>query len=166
MITHAELKLNLVYNPETGIFRWASTGKGRSSSSCGTVTNHGYVSICFKRKRYLAHVLAWFYVYGEWPSKEIDHKNRNTQDNRIDNLRLALHGQNLANAKRRTDNTSGCRGVCWDKQKQKWKVQVSIGPMRRIQKHFVEKQDAIDFYTQTANSLFGQFAPDQSAYQT
>lgn len=41
----------------------------------------------------------------------VDHKNRDPLDNRRENLRLCTQAQNLANAKLRTNNTSGFRGV-------------------------------------------------------
>lgn len=49
-----------------------------------------------------------------------DHKNRNKLDNRKKNLRVANKSLNALNSKIRCDNTSGYRGVQWDKSKNMW----------------------------------------------
>lgn len=157
MLTQAELKAVINYDPETGVFKWKKLGKGRRCSLvAGTVTNKGYIHICIQRKRYLSHVLAWLYTTGEYPTFELDHENRNTIDNRIKNIRRATHSQNLINSKIRTDNASGCPGVCWDRQKLKWKVQITVNN-KRIAKHFVTFERAVEFYKQTAEQAYGQF---------
>jgi hypothetical protein len=63
---------------------------------------------------YLAHRLAWMYVYGRWPAKglDIDHINGNRQDNRIANLREVTRGQNMQNQRRASSrSTTGLLGV-------------------------------------------------------
>ena len=57
---------------------------------------------------------------------EVDHINGNTLDNRRCNLRLATSTQNGCNTRRRSDNTSGYKGVCWDAQQSKWKARVQV----------------------------------------
>lgn len=93
-LTQQRLKKVLDYDSETGIFRWAATL--RTGVAAGSVAGspHGntspngssYITIQVDGVRYLAHRLAWFYVYGVWPNK-VDHKNRIRSNNWIDNLR-------------------------------------------------------------------------------
>jgi hypothetical protein len=47
----------------------------------------GYIQIGLIGNIYSAHRLAWLYIYGEWPTAVIDHKNWVRADNRIANLR-------------------------------------------------------------------------------
>ena len=55
----------------------------------------GYIRIMIDNERISAHRLAWFYVYGTWPSKCIDHINHKKDDNRICNLRNVTQLENL-----------------------------------------------------------------------
>lgn len=69
------------------------------------------MSIKIDLKLYQAHRLAWLYVYGSFPSGEIDHINGIKLDNSIVNLRDVNHSINMKNTKRRKDNKSGYSGV-------------------------------------------------------
>ena len=73
-----------------------------------------------------AHRLAWAWVYGVWPDKDLDHINQNKADNRIANLRLVDPATNAKNRGRQTNNTSGCNGVRWHKATRKWAVTVGV----------------------------------------
>lgn len=164
MLTLAKLKSVLRYEPETGKFTWLVSGKGRNGT-VGTVTNHGYLSITIEGKRYLGHRLAFLYMTGSWPLEETDHIDRNKLNNAWANLRDISHSQNIINTKQRNDNTSGQTGVCWNAQKMKWKVQISVKGGKRIQKNFVAFEDAVAFYKETAETLFPGHVPE-SSYRT
>lgn len=161
-MTQEALKKELLYNPETGKFTWLRSKKGRQMDRVGTINKHGYVVITLDYGRVMAHRLAWLYMTGKWPAEELDHKDRDTSNNRFSNLREANHAANIANSKIREDNTSGHPGICWDSQKMKWKVQISVKGQKRIQKHFVNFDEAVVFYKETAASLFKEFDPQHS----
>jgi hypothetical protein len=55
-----------------------------------------------------AHRLAWLYVTGKEPSKQIDHLNGERDDNRWLNLRDVSHRANLEN--RKNPNAGGSSG--------------------------------------------------------
>lgn len=102
MITQRELKEQLTYYPYTGRFFWNNTRRGvKKGKRAGYVQDtRGYRIIMIDRKPYYAHRLAWLYEYGSFPELEIDHVNRDTDDNRISNLRDVTHSTNLLNSKR------------------------------------------------------------------
>ena len=86
----------------------------------GAVNKDGYLSISIDKKIYRAHRLAWFIHYGSWPSKQIDHINRNPSDNRIVNLRDVSPSENLFNRGFATKNTSRRVGVSYCQRTKKW----------------------------------------------
>jgi hypothetical protein len=97
---HTYLTSVLHYTPETGEFLWnLPRPKIRVGQRAGyKKKNTGYIYIEIDGKSYSAHRLAWFYVTGTFPKKQIDHINRNRSDNRYENLREATNSQNKANS--------------------------------------------------------------------
>src|SRR5260221_9155909 len=74
-------------------------------------------------KQYLAHRVIWFLVNNYW-AEEIDHIDRNRQNNKISNLRDVPHKTNTQNVSKHKDNTSGVKGVSWDKKAKKWHAKI------------------------------------------
>lgn len=58
--------------------------------------------------------------------KDVDHINHITFDNRKSNLRICEHYQNIINSKTYKNNTSGKKGVHWDKSRNKWLVSITV----------------------------------------
>lgn len=141
LLTQERLKQVLDYESETGIFRWKKAHRGtRADRLAGTDHKEGYISINIDYRLYLAHRLAWLYVYGELPASDVDHVNRDRSDNRISNLRLATRKQNMENQGLRSDNTSGHKGVSWDARRKKWLAQIR----HNKQTIFLGRHDCID----------------------
>lgn len=89
-------------------------------------TRKGYVCIGVKSKLYQEHRLIWQMFNGDNMPAMLDHINGNPTDNRIENLRIATHEQNMRNAKKSKNNTSGIKGVSWYKRDKKWQVKLCI----------------------------------------
>lgn len=95
-------------------------------------------------KRRKVHRIIWEMKKGPIPPKtSIDHINGDPWDNRICNLRLATHSQNLRNIKIRSDNKSGVTGVSWSKGDNKWTVRISVDGRARSLGNFDEFDDAV-----------------------
>ena len=127
-MTQDELKALFLYDPETGIFtrkKWRSSNAVMGAAA-GTTHTKGYIAIWIGGRRHMAHRLAWLYVYGEWPTKQIDHINGKKDDNRISNLRLADNAENQQNINTPRTNKSGVKGVFWNRFVNKWHAQIGI----------------------------------------
>lgn len=143
--TADDLRKLLDYDPHTGVItrktRWGSKGPG---SVPGGISPQGYRQIGVYGRTYPAHRLAWLLTYGVWPADDIDHINRNRDDNRITNLRLATRSENLHNTGAQPNNTSGHKGVNWHKRACKWEARICV---HRKQKHlgfYANIEDAIN----------------------
>lgn len=120
--------------------------------------SHGYkVGRIFGRK-YYAHRVVWALHYGGWPTEDIDHINGIKTDNMIENLRLASDSQNLANRGIPSNNTSGYKGVSFDKSRGKWEAYVTIEGKRLHLGRYANAIDAHHAYKLASARLFGQFA--------
>ena len=133
MITQQELKQEVYYDQETGIFTWLKTHKysnKKIGDVCGSLDN-GYIRMCIYKQRHHAHQLAWLYIYGEYRLDAIDHSNGNKTDNRICNLRKASVSENAYNRKMNIKNTSGVKGVTWHKRAKKWQVVITFNKIHK-----------------------------------
>ena len=120
MLTQEKLKELFDYDQETGLFTYkVSRGNKKAGSIAGSLTSDGYIRIQISGKMYLAHVLAFLYVKGYLPNM-VDHKDRIRNNNAWSNLRESTDSQNQRNKKLKSK--SGYTNVCWEKNRQKWRV--------------------------------------------
>ena len=120
-LTHDALTKILEYCPDSGIFTYkVARGSKAAGSEAGYTHKSGYRCIEINGKEYLAHRLAWYYCFLEWPTDNIDHINRDKLDNSLDNLREASQEENMWNRSISKNNTSGFLGV--SPYKNKWRA--------------------------------------------
>lgn len=115
-LTAERLRAVLHYDESTGVFtrRVRTSNRIKVGDVVGTPTE-GYLCGRVENRLYVMHRLAWLYVYGIWPEKNLDHANGDGCDNRISNLREADHGENAENIVAHADNRTGYLGVTWCK---------------------------------------------------
>jgi hypothetical protein len=150
----------LDYDPHTGVFTWKlSAGVKKAGSIAGSSKGGcGYIRISLAKVSYRAHRLAWFYVYGEWPSLHVDHINRNRQDNRISNLRLVTQQQNLQNMSKRLKKACTYKGVTpLTNNKDKFVAQIRYDGKQRKLGIFATPEEAHQAYCVEAQKRFGEF---------
>ena len=156
----AELQHFVSYDPETGVFRRlvSTSSTGRAGDTVGTKHPEGYLAGRINGHQVLLHRVAWFMHYGVDPGeREIDHWNLDKTDNRIANLRVASHPENGWNRPRSSSNTSGHKGVNWDKKAKKWLAAIQVEGKRHHLGRFTDINDAIQAVTDARERLHGEF---------
>ncbi|MBN5205363.1 HNH endonuclease [Serratia marcescens] len=149
----------LNYDKDTGQFTWkANKGKMKSGQPAGSVMRTGYVRIFVDRKPYLAHRLAWAFFNGEHPDGYIDHVNGNRCDNRITNLRIATHQENIWNSECSKSNKTGLKGVHFNARDKKFIAQITVNGKRKCLGSFENKHEAYEAYINEARLSHGRFS--------
>lgn len=131
MIALSRLRELLDYDPLTGIFtRKVRTAQrhqvgDRADFIISSGNQAGYYRVSIDSRRYMAHRLAWFYVYGVWPAEDIDHRDADRGNNRIDNLRDVSNAVNMENVRKpRTGNKCGLLGVVYHAPTDQWRARI------------------------------------------
>ena len=88
----------------------------------------------------------------------VDHINRNPLDNRRINLRTVTRSENGINRAIHKNNTSGYRGVSFDKTSQRWIVHVTKDNKRINVGPFKDKDEAALAYNKAAETHHGEYA--------
>lgn len=158
-ISHEELLRILTYNKEEGLFRWkVNRGSVKAGTIAGGVHKRtGYYRLTVKGKAVMAHRLAWFYVHAVWPD-EIDHKDRKRANNVFENIQEATHQQNVFNRSKRSDNTSGRKGVSFRKSRNKYVATIKVNGKTIHLGVYVSLDDASNAYDEAAIKHFGKHA--------
>lgn len=159
-LTLVQLRSALWYDVDTGVFYRRKRVPGPNSgvgNVAGGLDSNGYVSIMVEGHRHPAHRLAWLYMTGKWPTKDIDHKNRVRHDNRFNNLREASVSDNTRNTIVRRNNKVGLKGVHYDKCASKWKAQIAYGGKKRHLGLFPTAELGAEFYDLASQLLYGEF---------
>lgn len=160
-ISLERLRELLNYNQETGQFTWIAKSKLSSipiGTIAGTQQTGGYRQIRIDGSIYTAHRLAWFSFFGKWPREELDHINGVKTDNRIQNLREATRSQNEANKRTPRNNTTGFKGVSWNKARQCFTASFQYKGKHRHLGCFATAIEAHAKYRDAALEKQGEFA--------
>ena len=164
MLTHSRLLECLDYDSSTGLFTWKwrtdideRVNHRDAYEIAGRTGGDSYVTIGIDYQQYSAHRLAVFYMTGKWPTQVVDHIDGNKSNNAWSNLRVVTPQQNTFNSGVSKNNTSGHKGVCWDKKNQKWLVSIMINRKSKFLGRYTDLQEAIKVRKDAEQNLFGQF---------
>lgn len=142
--TPGQLRQLLRYEAETGKLFWRERGiewfadgghtaahncaawnkKYAGTEALAAISTNGYRYGRVFRMRVAAHRAIWAMAHGEWPAGDLDHINCVKTDNRLENLRVVSHEENMRNVPRRRDNVSGITGVHWQSRRGKWRAEI------------------------------------------
>jgi AP2 domain len=89
---------------------------------------------------------------------QIDHIDQNGLNNTESNLRHSTYSQNQCNRGKQVNNTSGFKGVTWNKRLKKWVAQIGIDGSKKHIGVYGQLIEAAIAWNKTAIELHGEFA--------
>jgi hypothetical protein len=87
----------------------------------------------------------------------VDHISGNTLDNRRENLRICTQAENNRNLPKPKTNTSGYKGVYWNKEVQKWQSYIQINKKKKRLGSFKTPEEAYQAYCEASQKCHGEF---------
>jgi hypothetical protein len=143
----------LKYDPETGLLTWIKNkGGAKAGDVVSNVNSYGYIRVGIFYKQYFAHRLAMMLSGFDIDGLEVDHINGIKTDNRLVNLRVVSHKENMQNLKNPyVDNKLGVLGV--HKHGERFKAQISIDSVQRYLGTFSTEKEAHEAYLSAKRSL-------------
>lgn len=105
---------------------WVTRCQGKEAGSEVKKKNKVYKVISVAGRRMYSHRVAWAIYYGQHPVGEIDHKNGNSSDNSVINLRIVSRKENSRNVGLHANSRSGYCGVNWHVKAGRWKARVKV----------------------------------------
>lgn len=157
------LRKLLRYEPETGKLFWRErtpdmfkAGKRNADHNCA-VWNSRFAGKEFgslDKRQYRwgsllgvqcvsAHSIVFAIANKRWPASGIDHIDGDPENNRHCNLREASQSMNGRNCKLSLNNTSGAKGVSFDKKAKMWRAYATVNRKRKNLGSFKDKESAI-----------------------
>jgi len=88
---------------------------------------------------------------------EVDHIDGNGLNNQKINLRICTHSENTKNQGKHKNNTSVYKGVYYNKDKQKYQVNMMIGGIYKYVGRFTSKEEAYRAYCLKASEVHKDF---------
>lgn len=93
--------------------------------------------------------------------KLVDHENHDKLDNRCSNLRVCTSAENMANRVRNKTNSSGYKGVFFDKtmnRRKRWAAMIRVNEKNLRLGRYLTPEEAAIAYNDTAIKYRGAFA--------
>lgn len=87
-----------------------------------------------------------------------DHRDGDGLNNQRSNLRPASSAENARNARLRSDNKAGFKGVCREARRGAWRATIKVDRRQRHLGYFDSPEEAAKAYDVAAREAFGEFA--------
>ena len=136
-------------------FKWSAAVLRHTAYAYRSVRNDSG-----KRTTLLMHRAIFERHYGKIPEGLfVDHRDRNGINNRISNLRLCTHSQNMANGIKHKDaKTSLYKGVSFKLNQGLWQAQIGVNGCGIRLGTFSDEISAAKAYDRAAQMYFGEFS--------
>jgi hypothetical protein len=126
----------------------------------GKTDKYYYISLCKngKQKNTKIHrLVASHFVENSDNKLFVDHIDNNKLNNISTNLRWATQQENNRNKIIYSNNTSGFKGVVFDKRYNKWQARTRIDGKSICFGSFDKIEDAVEARVKAVNKIFGEF---------
>lgn len=133
------------FNYENGFLVRKTRRHGRASKIvAGHKTTTGYTQVFVNGKNYMLHRIVWVYHNGAIPNDlDIDHIDRDIENNRIENLQLVDRVSNQRKRSINRNNTSGVCGVTLDRRYGRWVANICNNGKQYEIGRFVNFEEAV-----------------------
>lgn len=156
-LTQARVRELFDYRDDGSLIRRKSSGPAKAGSVAGSMDTRGHIQVRVNRILVHAHRVIFLWHHGYLPD-EVDHRDMDKANNRIENLREATRSQNIANRSLRSDNKSGFKGVSFRKDVGKWVASIQKDKKRICLGAYIRLEDASAAYASAAREMYGEFA--------
>ena len=151
----------LFYIDSDNNLKWKiQKGRRNPHEIAGRISTHGYYEVRIDGKMINVHRIM-FQMYNEIaylpPHVLVDHIDRNRLNNSKENLRQCNKKQNQRNRTKQLNNTSGFKGVSYDKKRNKWQAGIGVNGKRIGLGRFDTPELAYEAYCKSARELHGEF---------
>jgi len=119
---------------------------------------HGYAVRGVRKNGKVTIVLMHRVILGAKTGEQVDHINHDRLDNQRSNIRVCTHEQNQHNRSLNRNNTSGYKGVHWNKDCKKWLASIKVSYKRIHLGCFTDIILAAKTYDSAAKKHFGEYA--------
>jgi hypothetical protein len=151
---------------EGTLYRRTTRGNKPKFGQVGTLRKDGYWMVGVDRVIYPVHRLIYVMHHGRWPSLLVDHIDGNPGNNDPTNLREVSAQQNQWNLKLNSRNTSGHRGVSWNKSLRKWEAYLRFDGRRHRLGQYDDVKEAAEAVRMKVISVRGEYSPELSRSTT
>ena len=160
--------LDNLYNECHRLFKYKEGQLIRKTSVANNLYNAGDVAGCthkysgyrvlgINKVNYKFHRIVFLMCCGYMP-EVVDHIDGNILNNKIENLRGCDTSRNAMNQTIAKNNTSGFKGVSWDKKSKKWKVSIMKNNKYIYLGLFLNANEGAKAYDKKALEIYGEFS--------
>lgn len=140
------------YDPVSGLLLFNNNrGARKAGDAAGSISNQGYLTVFFKAQLLYVHRICFYLYYGLQP-EQIDHKDKNKLNNKLDNL---IASTNYWNSQNRS-TTKIYPGV--RKKRNRYQVEIRVASTRLYLGSFLTIEEAIHAKKQAELKYYG--SPD------
>ena len=152
-----------VYNEESpSCLSWKKHGRfeSKNGSHITHMNDSGYYQVRVAGRLWRAHRIIWEMHNGPIPDGfQIDHKDTNRANNKLENLRISTNSQNCSNRNgNQKQESSKYKGASWRPDKKKWRSYIVLNQKQYNLGHYDQEISAAYAYDWAAKYYFGEFA--------